>query len=53
MIDYNIYTQLPRYTPLCPAPRLLSLSNHELPIKGACTVRLAGTPANVIVCHSV
>lgn len=53
LIDASVYKRLPRLTPLYLAPKLVSLSNHELPIRGACTVRLAGLVIEVLVCESL
>lgn len=53
LIDASVYNRLPRLTPLYIAPKLVSLSNHELPIRGACTISLAGFPTRVLVCESL
>ena len=53
LIDASVYNSLPRLTPLYAAPKLVSLTNHELPIRGACTVKLAGLPTEVLVCESL
>ncbi|ELT88755.1 hypothetical protein CAPTEDRAFT_188873 [Capitella teleta] len=36
-----------------PALKLVSITNHPLPIRGACTIRLAGLPIEVLVCESL
>lgn len=35
------------------APKLKSVTNHELPIRGACVVKIASIPTEVIVCDSL
>lgn len=53
IVNYCIYQHLPRLTPLYAAPRVQSITNHELPIRGACTVRIGGIPTEVLVCDSL
>ena len=53
LVNKNIYHKLPKLTPLYAAPKLHSVTNHELPVLGACTVKIAGLPTEVIVCESL
>jgi len=53
LIDSSVYYRLPRLTPMYSAPILVSLTNHELPIRGACTLSLAGFPCEVLICDSL
>ncbi|ELT89400.1 hypothetical protein CAPTEDRAFT_194287 [Capitella teleta] len=53
LIDVIIYNRLPRLTPMHPAPKLVSITNHPLPIRGARTICLVGLPIEVLVCESL
>ena len=53
IINSCIYNRFPRLTPLFPAPKLQSITQHTLPLLGSCIVRLAGRPAEVLVCDKL
>lgn len=53
LVNSTTYNRLPKLTPLYAAPRLHSITNHELPVRGACTLKIAGIPTEVLVCESL
>jgi len=53
LVHNRIYNQMPKLTPLYAAPTLRSITHHELPIRGACVVKIAGIPTEVLVCESL
>lgn len=44
---------MPKLTPLYQAPIITSITDHELPIQGACTVKLAGKVIEVLICETL
>lgn len=52
LLDYEVFSRLPRKQPLLPAPRLLSISGDELLTIGSTIVNLA-QPQSVIVCRNL
>ena len=48
LLDSALY---PRLSPLESAPRVRSLTDQELPIKGQCTISILGTTTSVLVCE--
>jgi hypothetical protein len=55
LVNTDIFNRLPRLSPLCVnnVPRLSSITHHELPVKGTCTVQLAGRPVSVTICDNL
>lgn len=53
LISSSLYNRMPKLTPLYTAPKLQSITNHELPVRGACTVKIAGLPTEVLVCENL
>jgi len=53
LIDYNVYQKLPRLTPLYAAPRVQSLTGDDLPLVGACVLKVAGQTHEVLVCRDL
>ena len=53
LIDQSMYMKLPRLTPLHAAPRVQSLTNEDLPLVGACAIKLAEHPCEVLVCENL
>ncbi len=53
LMETAVYKRLPRLTPLYATQPLQSISGHELPIRGACVVRIGNLPTEVLVCESL
>lgn len=53
LVNSNVYNRLPKLTPLYAAPQIQSITNHELPLRGACTLKIAGIPTEVLVCDTL
>ena len=53
LIDRQTYNHLPRPVPLTRAPRVQSISGHDLSIVGACVLPIGGRPREVLVCESL
>ena len=53
IVKRAVYDKLPKLTPLYKAPILTSITDHELPIQGACTVKLAGKVTEVLICETL
>ena len=49
LISTSLYQRLPKLTPLTAAPRLLSVTGHDLHTTGSCVVKLASLPVQAIV----
>ena len=52
LIDKKVYDKIPHLSPLYPAPRVQPLIRN-LPLKGACTLKIAGKPYEVLVCKNL
>lgn len=53
LINENVYNKLGSRTPLYKAPLVQSITNHYLPITGACIVNIFGQPIEVLVCKDL
>jgi predicted aspartyl protease len=55
LVNTEVYYRLPRLSLLCTSniPRLSSITHHVLPVKGTCTVSLAGRTVDVTVCDQL
>ena len=53
LIDKKVYDKIPHLSPLYPAPRVQSLTHDDLPVKGACTLKIAGKHYEVLVCKNL
>ena len=55
IVNSHIYRKLPRLTPLRihDVPKLTSITNHELPVRGSCSLNIAGRPVDVTICDNL
>ena len=53
LLSHKLYNRLPRITAIGRAPRLLSITGHELATVGSCHVKLGTFPAQVIICEDL
>lgn len=53
LLSRVLYDRLPRLTPLSMAPRLVSITGHEIPTQGVCTVKIASLAMQVVVCQNL
>ena len=53
IVNSSLYHKLPRLTPLLPAPRIQSITNHSLPIQGKTTLKICGQAVEVLVCEGL
>ena len=53
LIDEDQYSRIPHLTPLYQAPRVQSLTHEDLPLKGACVLKIANQHHEVLVCKNL
>lgn len=53
LISKALYHKLPRFAPLTAAPRLISITDDEIPTLGSTIVRVASVATPVVVCHDL